>query len=605
MEQTPVAIVGAGPSGLALGLTLANHEINSIILEKEAGITEDPRGVFLAGDAVRILYSLGIADEEMAIIGHQVEDVNFHRTSFKQTPFYQLDIRRDGLKQTVPDGILQSQPKLEAALRDKVNQSKFCDLRENCEVVSRIEVDDGAIVEYTTDGTTKRVKCSFLVGADGKRGVVRKHFLEKQANIKQSTGLMQYEGCWVASNLKLSPPTPATHPDFPLWRFGYTPEDVYDLFWPKGWHFCCPPGKPTAAGRFGPHRDRFWRHEFREPDWNDSMDAEALLWEHITPMITHDRDGSRSFGQSVTFPRDCIEIVRCRPFTFTQRVVNKWHHKRIILIGDAAHVFPPFGGQGIACGVRDAHGLGWRLAVLIRQPNVKDSLRDEMLNAWASERRQGVDDSTRLTMMNGELCNEEPSWKFFTMRMMMGLMYYLPLGFQHPLERAERNGFRPTKNGCYLAEFNGGGKVAQVYLRSNTRGIILSDEALKRGPSAMTLLVIGNFDANESAEITRVLRDANLSESLLSEKSLVFIESTLSNHTAIQSPERFVVPAQSELVGHPTRPGYDADAYVSYLGWGTKYAIIRPDYIVFATARTLTQLQDCIRLLKERCDPPN
>ena len=93
---------------------------------------------------------------------------------------------------------------------------------------------------------------------------------------------------------------------------------------------------------------------------NDSKDALQLMWEHLTPLITRESDSlGRSFPSgAVTFPHDCIDIRRCRPFTFCQKVVNKWFHKRTVLIGDAAHVFPPFGGQGIACGIRDQ--MLWR-----------------------------------------------------------------------------------------------------------------------------------------------------------------------------------------------------------------------------------------------------
>lgn len=122
-----------------------------------------------------------------------------------------------------------------------------------------------------------------------------------------------------------------------------TPQDVYDLYWPKDWHFCTPPGKPTAAGRFGPYEDRLWRHEFAEHGWTESMDAHALLWEHLSPMITYETDdlGRKFEGGPVMFPKDCIEILRCRPFTFTHKIVNQWFDGRTILIGDAAHVFPP------------------------------------------------------------------------------------------------------------------------------------------------------------------------------------------------------------------------------------------------------------------------
>jgi 2-polyprenyl-6-methoxyphenol hydroxylase-like FAD-dependent oxidoreductase len=74
------------------------------------------------------------------------------------------------------------------------------------------------------------------------------------------------------------------------------------------------------------------------------MDTEELLLEDLTPMITRQEDTSgKLLGEDVTFPRNCIEVLRCRPFAFTQKVVNQWFDRRTILIGDAAHVFPPFG----------------------------------------------------------------------------------------------------------------------------------------------------------------------------------------------------------------------------------------------------------------------
>lgn len=205
-------------------------------------------------------------------------------------------------------------------MRRQIEQSSYCTLRTASEVINRVEEDPPTITYRTSDGFHKQIRAQWLVGADGKVGVVRKHFLEKSAGVEQVEGVYRYTGTWVAANLKLQPPTPKNHPTFPLWKLGYTPEQVYDLFWPKGWHFCSPPGKATASGRFGPYEERFWRHEFRQEDWNESMDAVELLWDHLTPMITRDKDeNGRPFHQRVQFPRDCIEIVRCRPFQFVHK----------------------------------------------------------------------------------------------------------------------------------------------------------------------------------------------------------------------------------------------------------------------------------------------
>jgi hypothetical protein len=103
------------------------------VFEKEKEIIDDPRGVYLAGDAVRILYHLGLG-KHMKAIGHgtfvheahsapalrkyqtdsvaEISEVNFHYTDFKSEPFIRININSDMLHQSVPTGILQIQPEL-------------------------------------------------------------------------------------------------------------------------------------------------------------------------------------------------------------------------------------------------------------------------------------------------------------------------------------------------------------------------------------------------------------------------------------------------------------------------------------------------------------
>lgn len=92
-------------------------------------------------------------------------------------------------------------------------------------------------------------------------------------------------------------------------------------------------------------------------------------------------------------------------------MVNRWFCRRTLLIGDAAHVFPPFGGQRIASGIRDAQALAWRLA-LLSQINATASVQDKFLAGWANERRQMVDHAARLTRVNGSITNLHPGVGF-------------------------------------------------------------------------------------------------------------------------------------------------------------------------------------------------
>jgi hypothetical protein len=119
---------------------------------------------------------------------------------------------------------------------------------------------------------------------------------------------------------------------------------VYDLFFPRQFRFICNPKRPSVCGRFGLQQDKLWRFEFvvqpnEDPYQMATFEETSKI---IFPYITH--PGSRyGLNEPLRFPEDCIETLRSRPFSFVARSCNRWSQGRVILTGDAAHVFPPFG----------------------------------------------------------------------------------------------------------------------------------------------------------------------------------------------------------------------------------------------------------------------
>ncbi|KAI0861357.1 hypothetical protein F4860DRAFT_168726 [Xylaria cubensis] len=604
MDTTEVIIVGAGPAGLALAIGLSKLKVKSVILEKNIEIAEDPRGVAVTLDAVRICWDLGLG-EDMDKIGHASPHFNFHKTSWLNAPFFCTDAAPDSFGQTLPNAIFQVQPMLESAMRDKLRDSQYCELRCGCTVTGRKQSGNDMIVEYTdTQGERNTIRGSWLIGADGKRGVVRKHFLEPTAGIRQVDSAYKYDGTWVAANLELLLPTPESHPDFPLWKLGYTPTAVYDLFWPIGWHFGSPPGKPLAAGRFGPHESRLWRHEFAQNDWKDTMDAEELLWENLTPMVTRtsDQEGKVFPSGEVMYPLDCIKIKRCRPFRFTHKVVNKWFDDRTILIGDAAHVFPPFGGQGIASGLRDAHQLAWRLMLLQRLPNASRPLCDKILEAWAQERTYSVKLAASLTEFNGQLCNIGDSWGFWLLRNIDWVMRQIPFlpKLPDPFAKDEARGFTPVDGGFFSSEHAGGGRLPQVYLSSQQTGPTLSDSILKPEHTAMTLMVIAGDDpAKDMAQARRALDEAEVNKAVLSYDSIKVIRSEPYTGATDNLEVFYLTPIeQLYKTGVHIRPLYAPSNLFSRFSPSTKFVILRADFFTFGLAKDNSELARCIADLK-------
>ncbi|KAL5614116.1 hypothetical protein FOVSG1_003179 [Fusarium oxysporum f. sp. vasinfectum] len=215
METTDVIIVGAGPSGLALALALSYYKVRSVILEKNRDVCQDPRGIALAGDSHRIMELLGISSSKLSGFGQNdmpsfvsaLKAIHFHRDSFNNKPFLSVDSYSDYHNQCLPGATLILQPRLEEELRSLLQSSEYAQLRAE----------------------------EYFVGADGKRGIVRKEFLEPRG-VEQAEGKIHYAAKWVAANLRITIPTPKSHPYFPLWKLGYKPEEVWDIFWPEGFH---------------------------------------------------------------------------------------------------------------------------------------------------------------------------------------------------------------------------------------------------------------------------------------------------------------------------------------------------------------------------------
>ncbi|KAL4877857.1 hypothetical protein BJY04DRAFT_209598 [Aspergillus karnatakaensis] len=405
-ETTDLVICGCGPTGALLSAYLLRMSVPHVILEKETEITSDPRGIALDEDGIRLLQGVGIYDKVYTEIGTCMGEFQFiggTDTVLKQKPFLQLDYATTEGGTGHVGFICHKQPILEKHLRQAMHPSA---LRPGCSVSHIAEDKDWVYCHYTdTEGTTKRIRSRYFVGADGKTGFTRKMYLEPLGIQMETAKHAFYDETWVALNWEITLPTPETHPAFPLWSKGYTPEQVYDAFFPTHFRFLCNPDRPAVCGRFGLPQDRLWRYEFvvHGDEDGEHMATPEMIRKVVFPYITH-HGGLYGLDQDVQFPEDCIRVLRSRPFRFSARSCNRWAQGRVVLCGDAAHVFPPFGGQGIASGFRDAASLAWRLALLCRpqpqNPPVAGS-HTKILQGWYLERKQQLEKSLASTVQNG------------------------------------------------------------------------------------------------------------------------------------------------------------------------------------------------------------
>jgi hypothetical protein len=379
---------------------------------------------------------------------------------------------------------------------------------------------------------------------------------------------------------------------------------VYNLFFPHEFRFLCNPDRPAVCGRFGLESDRLWRFEFvvRKGEDGIKMASPEETRKIIFPYLTH--PGSRyGLRQAVRFPDDCIAELRSRPFSFQARSCNKWALGRVILAGDAAHVFPPFGGQGIASGFRDALGLAWRLVLLHLEPECN---HDNIIRAWYLERKQQLERSLAATIQNGEYVTQSNPTKAFIRDWSLWLIQMVP-SWKRELEKGPRaqgmTQYQHQPSLPFLHDSCGGKLLPQVYAWDfATERVKFSDDIIfaagKRGLFQLLLLSPSTEDAKDLVlAAKRLPRNAFID----AEEATVLIQNEhvqssqiqlLTSHglsvARVATGEEFA--ATPDLCRNRPAPTYYDPYRISKEFKGMTFVVVRPDRFVYAACRTPAEL---------------
>lgn len=338
-NKAPVVIVGAGPVGVTAATLLAQYGVRSIVLDRWAGVYPQPRAVHLDDEVYRILDRLGIAEEFAAIsrpaLGLRLLDPNLTvLAEFHRDP-------RDG-RHGHPRANMFDQPELEALLRSNLERYPEASLRGDAEVTGLSDLADGRTrVRFTdrTDGTEHTVECDYLLGCDGANSMVRKHIGATMRDLR-------FEQRWLVIDV----------------------DATVDLRQWGGVHQVCNPHRAGTFMQVGPDR---YRWEFRLLPGESAADYTTLsaLRPLIAPWL-----GSTSDAD--------LSIIRVAEYTFRAQIADRWRRGNIFLLGDAAHLTPPFIGQGLGAGLRDAMNLSWKLAGVLQ-----GSLPSDVLDSYQDERK--------------------------------------------------------------------------------------------------------------------------------------------------------------------------------------------------------------------------
>ncbi|RAI40105.1 bifunctional 3-(3-hydroxy-phenyl)propionate/3-hydroxycinnamic acid hydroxylase, partial [Rhodoplanes roseus] len=324
-----VAIVGAGPTGLTLANLLGRAGVSVVLVERNEGTVREPRAVSIDDESLRTLQAAGLIDAVLADVA-----LDYGSRYFGPDGRRFLAVEPSGRDYGFPKRNAFEQPRLEATLR--AGLSRFAGVTtlfgHACESAAE-DATGVTLMLRDPAGAAVELRAKYLAACDGGRSMFRKLV---GATMTGST----YRQRWLIVDLAA------------------TKERLRQT------RVVCDPARPliTLPGPGG-----IRRYEFMLRD--DEDDAAATEPDFVRRLLA-------AHGPDADAP-----VVRRQVYVFHARIADRWATARIHLAGDAAHLSPPFAGQGMNSGLRDAHNLAWKLAAV-----VKGELGDALLATYQVER---------------------------------------------------------------------------------------------------------------------------------------------------------------------------------------------------------------------------
>ncbi|HVV18835.1 MAG TPA: FAD-dependent monooxygenase [Pseudonocardiaceae bacterium] len=331
-QRTDVLIVGGGPTGLVLAVELARRGVAFRLVDKLDAFFGGSRADGLVPRTLEVFDDIGIADTVMAegdagilVRGYRGDEVVFEGRATEPMP-----ARPDV---PYPNIWFLPQFRTEELLRERLAAlGHHVELR--TELIDCTQDADGVVATLAGPRGTEQVRVRYLVGADGGASVVRK---------------------------RLGIPFVGETDESARVLFGDVRVDGLD----------------RSHGRI----------------WTDGEQGAALMPLAGTDLFTITAEPPANGEVSLAYLQDMVTLasgdpgIRLRELTWSTiwrpnvRLAERFRDGRVFLVGDAAHINPPTGGQGMNTGIGDSYNLGWKLAAVVRGAPAA------LLDSYETERR--------------------------------------------------------------------------------------------------------------------------------------------------------------------------------------------------------------------------
>jgi 2-polyprenyl-6-methoxyphenol hydroxylase-like FAD-dependent oxidoreductase len=352
-----LTIVGYGPVGSMLAILLGKMGYNVGVFERWPSHYQLPRAIVYDDEIARMI-RLICGQEVAENISENLTGAYEWRNASGDTllSIHHPDTGPSGL----PIHNFFNQPDLELVLNEVCEKIPSVSLFRGYEAVDFIEKDGSVdLVVMNKNGEQQSVSSSFLVGCDGANSMVRK-------KMKVEYRDLGFAYTWLVVDI--------------------IPHELKKME-PSFWQLC-DPKRPTTIVPGGPGRRR-WEFMMMPGETEEELNNEKTAWKLLKP-----------WG----YTKENCQLVRHAVYTFRGAWAENWRKGRIMIAGDAAHLTPPFIGQGMCSGLRDAWGLAWKLDLVLR--NIS---HEGLLETYTEERNPNVQGYIHMAVELGKMiCVTDP-----------------------------------------------------------------------------------------------------------------------------------------------------------------------------------------------------
>ena len=420
-----VLLVGLGPVGAAMANLLGRYGVRVLAIDKARTIFEKPRAIALDNEALRILQMVGVKEGEFATVA--IPQVQYHSPLFGRI----ARINSAGVIDGHPALVTFYQPELEALLRNKLAQYPQVETRLGTTLLAFS--DEGTQVRaqlQSADGGRSEIRARYLVGTDGVGSLVRKTLgLDFEGRSFQQDWL-------IVDAIGVS--DPIDHVEF-----------------------ICDPRRPTPR-MVAPGGRQRWEFMLQRGETAQEMERPESVRKLLAPWC----DSAR------------LQIERTAVYRFQAREARHFSKGRCFLAGDAAHITPPFAGQGLVAGLRDIANLSWKLAAVVH-----GQAHARVLDSYDAERRPHAKKIIQLARRLGSIVMPSNRLLAFTIHGLVKLIQVIPAGralFEDlkvkPQNQFDEGFFWRTRG---IEKLRAGSMLPQAWVRQGKENVpTLSDDVL-------------------------------------------------------------------------------------------------------------------------------